>query len=1134
MSIPSPIHCAKSSAKSRFHRGLPALLALLVACLLSLSLSLVSCHSSDANDVYVLSFKLDSSRVGKFDSVRVDVYNGKAPGPGDTTKPVQSKTFDIGKGTTQVKLELSDKVKKDFSVVVTGFDSTGAPIYRKLNTYQDFNTGDKNPPVLLVSRIDADPLTLSVGETRLPALTLTPADAGDKRVILTSGSPSTVAVVGDSLKGLTAGTATVTVTTADAQVKNSFLVTVTAVRVAEVKSKDLSLKVGDTLSPVVTVSPSNATDKGYGLQSSDSTVVKITGTAAQALRALKAGNAQVIIASADGGAKDTISVDVRLPVKGLSSKDLSKEVGDKFLPDLTFDPADATDRKYVLVSKDTSKVLVKGDSLLAMAAGVDTISATSHDGSFDTKFIVTVAPKFFKVVGVSAADVRGVPGDTLDPVLVWNPLFASNRNFSLVSLDTAKAQITGTRVYLLGLGTAPIEITSADGGLKDTFNVSVEAPAFKTDVLLITSFKCAPCHSPGQTFNWEDSAQLVRKGVTAIARLTRPDTAVGKMPLKGAPNGNLTPQQLSVLLGWLSRYSIGLQSIAVADTTVNLGDTLAPNIVFTPANASNRVFTLNSLDTTSMVVRGLTLVPTAIGQASVDVQTDEGGFKARFKVKIDPPSFQKNVLPITTLKCAPCHVPGQTFNWQDSIALVADGSEALDRLQRNPDAAGKMPLKGAPNGDLTAQELRVVLGWLNTKVVPLKGITVPDDSVLVGKSKSPAIVWDPPGATDKLFILLSLDTNKVSVLGAEFVGKAVGSAQVEVRAVDGNFSKLITVKVLPIKVDSIAVSDTGGTKDSTIFPKVNFFPPNATNQGYTIALLKPSTIVRVDSGNRIVGLVTPGKDTLEATSADGSKKARFSYTVGPVMPISLSIPDTNGVAPNQIAPRLIWNPTTTTDKGYTLAITGDTTLAAVRLGTQILCKAPGTVSVTATSTANSSVKATFAFTVGTVGVASFSIASLTTVRTTTNIGPTISWIPTNATNKTFSLTPDLTKFTVTGGGLTLTADHLVTNSIVTVKSLDSNKVANWTITVVRTPFQTNFNGKNVQGIMNFKCGTCHNATTGASQPNWGDSATVLSFATIMNDRITRPLATSGHMPPSTSPQLQGDTLATIQSWILQN
>lgn len=1138
MSIPSTIR----SADIRFRPGLRTFfLALLGA--LFLVLPFVSCHSSDAGDIYILAFKLDTAKVGVFDSVRIEIFNGKPPGPGDTTKPVQVKVIETPKGVTEVKLELSGKVTKDFSVMVTGFDSTGAIIYRKEHSYENFAAEDKIPAVLLLSRIDAAALTLSVGETRSPTLVLAPADAGDKRVFYTSASPAIVQVVKDSLKGLAAGTAKVTVATADAGVSTTFLVTVVAVRVTGMQSQNLSLKVGDTLSPIVSILPANATDKTYSLTSLDSTVAAVAGKTLTSLNALKAGSTKVIIASTDGGAVDTISVSVRLPVKGLTAANLSKEVGDGFVPDLTWDPADATDKKFTMVSKDSLKVKVtaNGDSLLGMAAGLDTVIVTSHDGAFSASFTVTVAPKVFKVKGVTAKALRGVQTDTLSPDLTWDPVFATDKGFSLKSLDTSVAVVIGTRLNLRTLGTVKVELTTADGGLLDTFDIVVENANFQSDILPITSFKCAPCHAPLTTFNWQDSLQLIRKGVSAIDRLTRPEGATGHMPLAGSANGQLSPRDLAVMLNWLTRVAVPLKSVTVADTVVNLGDTVTPAIVFTPANASNKVYALSTGDSTVASIRDGNFLAAEVGNTTVFVTMDENSLKTQMKVTVNPPSFQKNVLPIVKVKCFPCHTPGTTFNWQDSVALLGDGSTALKRLALPFDSVGHMPLKGSDRGELTAGELKIMLAWLHSKVVPVKGFTVPDDSVQLGQSKLPAITWDPVNATNKTYVLTSLDTAKLGIDEGAFVGKALGSSQLEIRSGDGLMSRFITVKIVPVKVDSIVARDSAGAVGDTVVPGVGFFPANATTQTFSISLLAASTKVKIDPGNKIIGLDT-GKVTIVATSTDGAKTSQFKYTVGPVLPKSITVADTNGTSSGSdfVTPHLVWNPASTTNKAYTLSIPpADTNIAAVR-GLTILGKALGVVSiVTAKSVADTTVKATFKFTVGPVPVIGLTVAATSSVLST-NITPVITWNPANATNKGYTLTVNAghtANLSVSGG--TLNTLHLDDAATVTVTSTDGAKTATWSVKVVRTPYKGA-----VANLFFNRCNQCHNAGTGASQPNWQDSATVVSgtFPSLIKTRIAilkdGNASNDGSLMPPTYATLPGPLpdadIKTLTDWLNQN
>lgn len=1085
-----------------------------------------SCDTGPAEE-NIVTVRLDSARVGKFDSILVEIYNGQPPGPGDTAKPVQSEVIQVSPTTTEIRFKLDGNVEPDFSVVVTGY-SGDEIAYRNQHTVEGFSSPDSTlPAVLLISRITAGDIRLDIGETRLPDLDFEPQNAGDKRVVLTSLDSDIVAVSGDSLKGLTAGTARVEVATPDGRVKASFSVAVAAVRVTDLLADTLLLKVGDTAVPDVKVVPENATDTEYSLESLDTALFRIEG---KAVVGLAAGQGKLVLESHDGGAKDTIIVRVRIPVTGISARDMTVEQGDRFAPALEFEPADATRKGYALSSGDSATVAIVGekDSLSAEAIGSATITVRTNDGGFTAEFKVEVVRKMIRVTAVTAEDLRALPGDSLAAEIAIEPADATEKGFTLNSLDTALVAADGGKIIAKALGKARVEAVSVDGGIKDTFEVAVELANFIQDIKPITSSKCAPCHVPPATFNWTDSAQLVHKGTIALNRLSLPDTAVGHMPLPGAAGGPITARELKILMGWLARVSVPLVSISVSDTAVNMGDTLAPPIVFNPGNASNQEFTLTSRDTNVVQVRGKLLVAAGVGSSSMDVLLDEGARHSQFKVTVALPSFQKNVLPITTAKCTPCHGPNQVFNWQDSAALISDGSAALDRLTRAPDAAGKMPLAGSPNGDLTPTELRILLTWLNSKVVPLKGITVPDDSLVLGSRKEPSITWNPPNATNKSFILVSNDTSKVGISGTEMVGKALGSGTtVEVRAIDGGFSELITVKVLPVRVDSLAVRDTGCAKDDSIRLKPVFHPANATDQSFTVKSLLATPKVKIDSGYKITGL-TLGKDTLEATSTDGGKKARFVFTIGPVLPQSLSAADTNGtVSGALVTPRLAWNPASTTDKTYALTVvSGDTaTVAAVRGGQMLPRTAVGKVSVEAKSNADPAVRDTFDFSVGPVAVAGLSVASAIS-----NIGltlaPVITWNPANATDKTFalSLAAGDTGLTVTGSGTTLLAKHLGSRTV-TVTSTDGAKTAPWSVNIIRTSFTNN-----LLGITTAKCDSCHYA--GSGLPNWKDSATVVGEASLIKTRIGLPLADGSHMPPGV--QLPADTIAIITNWLNQN
>ncbi|MEO6097899.1 MAG: hypothetical protein ABIW76_20470 [Fibrobacteria bacterium] len=76
---------------------------------------------------------------------------------------------------------------------------------------------------------------------------------------------------------MTAGSIKVTAANIYQSIKVEFTVTVTAVRVTGLVSDSLSIKVGDSLSPVIYRLPDNATDKEFTLESSTPSVAEVFG-----------------------------------------------------------------------------------------------------------------------------------------------------------------------------------------------------------------------------------------------------------------------------------------------------------------------------------------------------------------------------------------------------------------------------------------------------------------------------------------------------------------------------------------------------------------------------------------------------------------------------------------------------------------------------------------------------------------------------------------------------------------------------------------------------------------------------------------------------------------------------------------
>ncbi|MDR1814971.1 MAG: Ig-like domain-containing protein, partial [Tannerella sp.] len=176
-------------------------------------------------------------------------------------------------------------------------------------------------------------MTLTSGETaNFPTVTISPSAATNKSVTWTTSDKKIVAIVTET-KGKTtiqigiragnAGTATLTVITADGGFTATCEVTVTAVvsvMGVSVNPTTMEITSGEIASlPKVNIKPQNATNQAIQWTTSDNSIVaivtttdKITGkTVPTSIRAVGVGTATITVTTADGGHTATCVVTVK-------------------------------------------------------------------------------------------------------------------------------------------------------------------------------------------------------------------------------------------------------------------------------------------------------------------------------------------------------------------------------------------------------------------------------------------------------------------------------------------------------------------------------------------------------------------------------------------------------------------------------------------------------------------------------------------------------------------------------------------------------------------------------------------------------------------------------------------------------
>ena len=172
-----------------------------------------------------------------------------------------------------------------------------------------------NPVVVTDVTLDKTEVTVEEGKVMKLVATVLPDNATDKTVAWSTSNPDVATVDHNGIvKGVAAGTATVTVTTNDGGKTASCAVTVTEHQVVHVDSITLDkvkadVNVGKTVKLVPTVGPDNADDKSVTWKSSDEKIATVDQDGN--VKAVATGNATITATTVDGGYSASCDVTVK-------------------------------------------------------------------------------------------------------------------------------------------------------------------------------------------------------------------------------------------------------------------------------------------------------------------------------------------------------------------------------------------------------------------------------------------------------------------------------------------------------------------------------------------------------------------------------------------------------------------------------------------------------------------------------------------------------------------------------------------------------------------------------------------------------------------------------------------------------
>ena len=491
-------------------------------------------------------------------------------------------------------------------------------------------------------------LPLVKGATEMLIATVSPSDATNKKVIWSSNNSSLATVENGQVTALSAGNATITVTTEDGNHTATCKVVVTDPIPASgvtLSQTELSLLKGATATLVATVVPSEATNKRVTWRSNNTEVATVENCM---VTAVSVGKATITVTTEDGNRTATCEVVVTdpIPVTGvtLSQTELSLEKGETADLTATVSPADATNQKVTWSSNNTTVATVENGKVTAVSGGKANISVTTEDGNHTATCEVTVT---VPVTGVtlSQTELPLVKGTTATLTATVSPTDATNKKVIWSSNNSSVATVENGTVIAVSGGNATITVTTEDGNHLATCEVVVTDLVPVTGVTLSQTelslekgetadltATVSPADATNQKVTWSSNnttvATVENGKVTAVSG--------GKATISVTTEDGNHTATCEVTVTEEDVVLTGLQ-LSPSETRLKVGGEATLSVSYEPAGASQRGVTWSTSDAAIVTVDANGKIKgIAVGEAIITVESKTNtSIKATCKVTVE-------------------------------------------------------------------------------------------------------------------------------------------------------------------------------------------------------------------------------------------------------------------------------------------------------------------------------------------------------------------------------------------------------------------------------------------------------------------------------------------------------------------
>ena len=378
-----------------------------------------------------------------------------------------------------VKVDDTGKVEgiKEGRAIVTVSDkitgiktSVEVEVYGKNSTKDDNNT---NVSVSAPKSISVSPkmVSLNVGGSRKLSVTLTP-NKTNKNVTWRSLNPDVATVSSDGLVvGKSEGSTKIVASTVnglddyvDVEVVNNIV----NVKSIKVEPSSMNIMVGEKSEFNYTISPSDATNQGVMIESTDDEVINISDNY---VIGLKEGAATVTITTVDGEYSGKINVNVSkgkniVNETGLtvSPTNINLSVGGTFEVEAKVTPSNATYKELNWSSSNENVATVNNGLIVGNGKGKAEIIVTTANKKITKKITVNVTDIEITSITLDKSSETIKIGETLSLIKTISPNNASSQNVSWDSSNTSVATVDSNGLVTgKGTGSAIISVRTANG-----------------------------------------------------------------------------------------------------------------------------------------------------------------------------------------------------------------------------------------------------------------------------------------------------------------------------------------------------------------------------------------------------------------------------------------------------------------------------------------------------------------------------------------------------------------------------------------------------------------------------------------------------------------------------------------------